>query len=198
MYVLTSHCINPIIQCKKNNQQRVTHPGQWQWPSLMFIWKLIHTWVFPKIGVPQNGWFIMENPIKMDDLGVSLFLKTHPHMVPLVQLAILLCLEVWGALTIWPSRLLSNFPTFQSAWRQFEILLESPGKKKGHTAVVLHVFVVSFKFPSYFFYLCIRITWNMLVLNRWLLVPKFCVSKSSFPPTVIESSGSSDLHFHLR
>ena len=25
--------------------------------------------VFPKIGVPQNGWFIMENPIKMDGLG---------------------------------------------------------------------------------------------------------------------------------
>ena len=35
-----------------------------------------YIWVFPKIGVPQNGWFMRENPIKMDDLGVPLFLET--------------------------------------------------------------------------------------------------------------------------
>ena len=31
--------------------------------------RLLHKWGFPKIRVPQNGWFIMENLIKMDDLG---------------------------------------------------------------------------------------------------------------------------------
>ena len=27
--------------------------------------KLSQIWVFPTIGVPQNGWFVMEHPIKM-------------------------------------------------------------------------------------------------------------------------------------
>ena len=34
-------------------------------------WQL--KWMFLKIGVPQNGWFTMETPIRMDDLRVPLF-----------------------------------------------------------------------------------------------------------------------------
>ena len=39
-------------------------------------------WMFPKIGVPQNGWFILENLIKMDALGAPLFLETTPRFLP--------------------------------------------------------------------------------------------------------------------
>ena len=39
--------------------------------------------MFPKIGVPQNGWFIMENPIKMVDLGgnPTIFRNIHIHLI---------------------------------------------------------------------------------------------------------------------
>ena len=39
----------------------------------------ISIWMFLKIVVPQNGWFIMENPIKMDELGVFPYFWKHPY-----------------------------------------------------------------------------------------------------------------------
>ena len=53
---------------------------KWEWvrgdPKQDGVFQIHIIWVFPKIVVPQNGCFMMENPIKMDDLGVPLFLET--------------------------------------------------------------------------------------------------------------------------
>ena len=42
-------------------------------------------WVFPKIEVPQNGCFIMEISIKLDDLGVPPFSETSIYMTYMIK-----------------------------------------------------------------------------------------------------------------
>ena len=45
-----------------------------QWNDIMNL--CMYIWVFPKIGVPQNEWFIRENHIRIDDVGVPPFLES--------------------------------------------------------------------------------------------------------------------------
>ena len=50
-------------------------------PALSTLGEPAQYGAFHKWGVPQNGWFIWENPTKMDDLGVPLFQETTISLV---------------------------------------------------------------------------------------------------------------------
>ena len=83
------------------------------------------TYVFPKIGVPQNGWFTMDNPIKMDDLGVPYFWK-HPYLF-------------WGGLTT--VLLVVSSPSHLYIWPWYLRSLEQPARE------TLPINIFSWYFP---------------------------------------------------
>ena len=79
--------------------------------------KVRSIWVFPKIGVPQNGWFMMENHIKMDDLmmiwGYHYFWK-HPYIS-----------KNEGSPFIWPRQTSKTSPQNKSKKIKKELLVWS-------------------------------------------------------------------------
>ena len=59
-------------------------------------------WVFPKIGVPQNGWFIMENPIKIGWFGgTTIFGNIHIKAKRNIDFSWNRSIYIWPQLS-WP------------------------------------------------------------------------------------------------
>ena len=69
--------LNASIKDTLKKMQLGVDETQKEYVFFLFMKRVI--WVFPKIGVPQNGWFTMEHPIKMDDFGVPYFRK-YPYI----------------------------------------------------------------------------------------------------------------------
>ena len=75
-------------------------------------------WAFPKIRVPQNGWFRMENPIKMDDLGGKPTIFGNIHLFPSKTAMLNIFLQRWSnSCGPHPDRVRTRFVVFrENVW----------------------------------------------------------------------------------
>ena len=51
-----------VVKAHEKNPRSIRSPYGWRKKNIPIFLVVLHIiWVFPKIGVPQNGWFVMEN-----------------------------------------------------------------------------------------------------------------------------------------